>query len=190
MNIQGETRKGDWFQTYTGKKFYPLDSRPDDINIIDIAHALSRIIRGTGHLKIFYSLAEHCLNTYKLLKQQGCNEKIQLIGLLHDACEAYVNDLNSVLKKYLPEYKKIENAIQETIWKAFNLQVTEEEYKIVKNADVLLLSWESNFTMHNCMWNDKEVVLDIAIKERPMDEVKDEFIEVFYKLYSKLNVNK
>ncbi len=43
-----------WIQTYTGKKFYPLNPRSEDINLIDIAHALSMQCRFTGHTKRFY----------------------------------------------------------------------------------------------------------------------------------------
>lgn len=36
-----EERKGVWIQTYTGRMFWPLDPRPEEIWIEDIAHALS-----------------------------------------------------------------------------------------------------------------------------------------------------
>ena len=49
----------DWIQTYSGKKFYPLDPRPEDIDIRDIAHALSLNCRFNGHCRCFYSVAEH-----------------------------------------------------------------------------------------------------------------------------------
>ena len=31
--MENEIRKGGWIQTYTGKMFYPLDPRPEDICI-------------------------------------------------------------------------------------------------------------------------------------------------------------
>lgn len=34
-------RIGDWMQTYTGRQFWPIDPRPEEIEIEDIAHALS-----------------------------------------------------------------------------------------------------------------------------------------------------
>ena len=42
-------RKGPWKQTFTGKAFYPLDPRPEDICIEDIAHALSLTLEGLLH---------------------------------------------------------------------------------------------------------------------------------------------
>lgn len=41
----GSARKGDWMQTYTGRQFWPLDPHPDEIDIRDIAHALSMMCR-------------------------------------------------------------------------------------------------------------------------------------------------
>lgn len=53
--------RGDWMQTYTGRRFYPLDPRPDEIDPEDIAHALSLLCRYGGHVDRFYSVAEHCV---------------------------------------------------------------------------------------------------------------------------------
>jgi hypothetical protein len=43
------TRKGDWFVTFTGRRFYPLDARVEDIDIRDIAHSLALQSRWMGH---------------------------------------------------------------------------------------------------------------------------------------------
>ena len=34
-------RNGAWIQTVTGKQFWPMDARPEEVDIEDIAHALS-----------------------------------------------------------------------------------------------------------------------------------------------------
>lgn len=34
-----ETRHGDWMQTVSGRQFWPMDPRPQEIHIEDIAHA-------------------------------------------------------------------------------------------------------------------------------------------------------
>jgi hypothetical protein len=51
--------RGDWIQTATGRPFWPIDPRPEDIDIEDIAHALSMLCRFGGHCLRFYSVAEH-----------------------------------------------------------------------------------------------------------------------------------
>ena len=48
-----------WIETYTGRKFWPLAPSPDDIDIFDIAQALSMTCRYKGHTNEFYSVAEH-----------------------------------------------------------------------------------------------------------------------------------
>ena len=48
-----------WIQTYTGRAFDLLDPRPEQIDPLDIAHALSQICRFTGHVREFYSVAQH-----------------------------------------------------------------------------------------------------------------------------------
>jgi hypothetical protein len=47
-------RNGDWIQTYSGKKFWPLDPRPEEIFVEDIVHALSVLCRYGGHCTSFY----------------------------------------------------------------------------------------------------------------------------------------
>src|SRR5271165_7548492 len=90
-----DNRKGDWIQTYTGRVMYPLDPRPEEINIIDIAHALSNLCRFTGHVRTFYSVAEHSVRV-----SQHCDPKDALWGLLHDASEAYLADMSRPMKRY------------------------------------------------------------------------------------------
>lgn len=48
-----------WIQTFTGRQFWPLDPRAEDVDIRDIAHALSMKCRYNGHCREFYSIADH-----------------------------------------------------------------------------------------------------------------------------------
>jgi len=48
-------RRGNWLQTAGGRAFFPLDPRPEDVDILDIAHALSFVCRFGGHCLNFYS---------------------------------------------------------------------------------------------------------------------------------------
>ena len=41
--------RGNWVQNYTGGKVYPLAPRPEGIKIQDIAAALSKVCRYSGH---------------------------------------------------------------------------------------------------------------------------------------------
>jgi hypothetical protein len=59
MGAQVNLQHHNWIQTYTGKAFEPLNPDASLICIEDIAHALSNICRYTGHVRQFYSVAQH-----------------------------------------------------------------------------------------------------------------------------------
>jgi len=101
---------------HSGKYFDILDPVSFEYEIEDIATALSNLCRYTGHVDHFYSVAEH-----SVLVSQLVPPKLALCGLLHDASEAFLGDISSPLKQLLPNYKDIENNVQEQIAKAFNL---------------------------------------------------------------------
>lgn len=134
-----EEMKYSWIQLYSGKKFYVLDPHPEDINIEDIAHALSRVCRFSGHVKCeHYSVAQH-----SVLVSYLCNSEDRLHALLHDASEAYIGDINSVLKKtpIFKEYKALEHKLQSMIYERFGLSTTEPIS--VKQTDLKMLATEA-----------------------------------------------
>jgi hypothetical protein len=128
-------RKGSFMQTFSKKIVYPLDPKEEEICIEDIAHALSMLCRFTGHSNYFYSVCEHSLLVASLLP-----DDLKLTGLLHDATEAYINDLSRPLKKSLPEYKEIELRLQEVIARKFNLVYPFPE--LIKEVDDAVLMAE------------------------------------------------
>lgn len=77
-----------YIQTLSGKHFNYLDIQQDDIVIEDIATALSHICRFAGHLPEFYSVGQHSVLTSHLVPQEFALE-----ALLHDAAEAYLQDI-------------------------------------------------------------------------------------------------
>lgn len=111
-----EWTRGDWMQTFTGRRFYPLDPRPDELDPEDIAHALSLLCRYGGHVERFYSVAEHCV-----LMSEAVAPENALAALLHDAAEAYVVDVPRPLKRQLPGYQAIEDGVWNAICLRFHL---------------------------------------------------------------------
>src|SRR5580704_9362466 len=85
--------KDRYLSTYTGKKFYPYDPRPEQICIEDIAHGLSMLCRFAGQCRFFFSVAEHSIAVAHLLPAN-----LKLFGLLHDVSEAYLADLPRPVK--------------------------------------------------------------------------------------------
>lgn len=127
-----------WIQTFTSRKVHPLNLRPEDIDIKDIAHALSLQCRFAGHVKQFYSVAEHSIRV-----SHCCDKADALWGLLHDASEAYLVDLPKPLK-CLPEfaaYRSAEQSAIRVICQRFGLPV--EQPESVTKADATLLATEA-----------------------------------------------
>lgn len=134
------TRKGDWIQTFTGKRFYPLDPKPEEVDILDIAHSLAMKCRYAGHTRRFYSVAEH---SYQISCYLPARDR--LWGLLHDAAEAYSADIPTPLKRHLKEWHAIEAPIMEAICVRFGLPLQEPD--TVKIADRRILVNESQRLM-------------------------------------------
>lgn len=108
--------RGDWMQTFTGRAFYPLAPRPEDIDPADIAHALSLLCRYGGHVDRFYSVAEHCvLMSYRVPPEDAP------WALLHDATEAYMGDMIRPLKIQMPAYQVAEDHLASVIAVRFGI---------------------------------------------------------------------
>jgi hypothetical protein len=121
--------------TATGRYFDFSRPTADMIDIEDIAHALSRQNRFTGHTRDFYSVAQHSVAVSDLVPPEHA-----LAGLLHDASEAYMADMNSPLKQLVPEYKAIEQRVEGAICARFGLAYPLDP--CVKQADLRMLVTE------------------------------------------------
>lgn len=148
---RGDPNDSSWIITYSGKPFWPLEPREEDIRIEDIAHALSNCCRWTGHVKDFYSVGQHSIYVSKNVSSQS-----ELWGLLHDASEAYLVDLARPIK-YAPGlgeiYLKIEKQLEYVIAKKFGLPL--DIPKDVKEADGRLLLTEKRDLM-NGNWTEPD----------------------------------
>lgn len=169
--------RGPWIQTYTGKAFFPLDPRPEDIDIEDIAHALSHLCRYGGHCNKFYSVAQHSIHVAEALP-----DDIKLWGLLHDATEAYLVDVPRPIKSLLPQYKDIEANIWDAIKLKFGLVGVTP--KAVHDADNAILVDEMYALMADppMAWDLPVMGLDIDIVPWTSKTAKNYFEGEFYAL--------
>ena len=124
-----------YIQTLSGKHFNYLDIQQDDIVIEDIATALSHICRFAGHLPEFYSVGQHSVLTSHLVPQEFAFE-----ALMHDATEAYCQDIPAPLKRLLPDYKRMEEKIDAVIREKYGLPPVMSTP--VKYADLIMLATE------------------------------------------------
>lgn len=133
-----------WIQTRSGGRFYPLDPKPEHVNLRDIAHALARQCRFSGHTSRFYSVAEHSVRVAMRVFEETHDPVLALLGLLHDASEAYLVDLPRPLKHdpaFAP-YLAAERACMDAILRHVGFAVTALP-DVVKRADASLLADEA-----------------------------------------------
>lgn len=131
--------EGEYMTTISGRNLYPLNPNPKDICIDDIAHALSNCARWGGHTNKHFSVAQH-----SVLVSYLCDPNDALIGLFHDAAEAYIGDMIRPVK-YLPAiyaaYKPIETKVTQAIADALGIPSLEKT-ESVERADQLCLASE------------------------------------------------
>jgi hypothetical protein len=157
--------------TASGRYFDFLNPSPDSIDITDIATALSRMPRFTGHTKEFYSVAQHSVAVSRLVPPEHA-----LAGLLHDASEAYMGDLASPLKQLVPDYKAIEKRVERAICQRFGLAFPLDP--CIKKADLTMLVTERRDLMPRPLpenggtdavaWSDFRGIATLAGHVRPM----------------------
>tara|TARA_R100000152_G_C6632909_1_gene79923 strand:- start:48 stop:569 length:522 start_codon:yes stop_codon:yes gene_type:complete len=131
-----------FIHTWTGGKFYFLNPRPEDVNIEDIAHALSLQCRFNGHVTDLYSVAEHSIRVADIVSEHTDDPQVIMTALLHDASEAYLGDIVKPLKNFLPDYVKFEHLVEECIAKKFSIIFPFPE--VVGMADKQALEEEFN----------------------------------------------
>lgn len=110
-----------WTVTYSGRKFHFFGGDQDEIDINDIAHSLSLNCRFNGHVKHFYSVAQHSLIIGKQILKETGKPSWAMAGLLHDASEAYLPDMPRPIKGYLSEFLDLEDAVLGRIFRRFDL---------------------------------------------------------------------
>lgn len=128
-----------WIQLHSGGRLDLLDPRAEDININDIAHALSLICRFNGHTRRFYSVAEHSVLVSRLVDRP----EHRLRALLHDAAEAYLGDITRPLKQLLPDYRKAEARVWGVICERYHFGHDKEADAAIAEADQQALRMEA-----------------------------------------------
>lgn len=138
FRTRSQPKGSDWINTYAGRRFHPLDPDINEIDIIDIAHALSLNARYCGHTVAHYSVAQHSVYV-----SQRCSPHLALWGLLHDASEAYLGDVTRPIKRMptFAAYKQAENRLMGAICMRFKLDIREPAE--VKEADNRVLYTEA-----------------------------------------------
>jgi 5'-deoxynucleotidase YfbR-like HD superfamily hydrolase len=172
-------RKGDWIQVYTGKRFWVLDPRPEDVDIRDIAHALSLQCRYGGHARSFYSVAEHCVILARWVWETTGDRALAFAALMHDAAEAYLPDLARPTKHFMPEYMQIERILEAVIFPVFN--VANDNLAEIKQYDTRILMDERNALFDAPLtWGTECEPLGVELKHWSPAEAEMAFLAMYH----------
>lgn len=184
LDQQQVNMKKNKMTTYSGITFDPLNVKLEQINIKDIAHALSNICRYNGHSKFFYSVGQHSILLTQYILQSKLEDKLNKarFALTHDASEAFLCDIPDPIKQ-LPEfefYRNTELKLQSLIYSKFNLNSDFPDD--VKNLDIVIRCDEMN-TLFN-LENKYKNVLGIEIKPMQPKEVENNFLIYYNNLFN------
>ena len=169
--------------TYQKKEFFPLDPKIEDIDIVDIAHALSLLCRANGHFKHFYSVGLHSINCAYEAISRGYSQNVVLGCLLHDGSEAYLADITRPVKKHLPKYLEIEEVLQNKIFEKWIPTLSNEERKLIFEIDDTILYYEFIELFGEKIFEyTPNMVSTPCFDYIPFEDVENEFVELFNRI--------
>ena len=138
------TKPWPWQQTFLGLRFEFHNPKPRMVDIRDIAHALALQCRFNGHVREFYSVAQHSVHVSDFLGDHyGLDATLRLVGLLHDASEAYLGDLITPVKAMCPQFKVLEMKVEQAVADRFGFDSDLFDSLLVKRADRVMLATEA-----------------------------------------------
>lgn len=147
-------RYGRYIFTASGRKFYPLDPRPTDFYIEDVARGLSNMCRYAGQIGLdsgyhTYTVAEHSVIVSQYVEKlaieraqpQDVVDAWAWQGLFHDGTEAYIGDVTRPLKytRSMRGYRVCEAKVEAALFSAFGIHRTQESDAAVKQIDDRIL---------------------------------------------------
>lgn len=127
--------------TYCG--FLVDPRRPEIISIYDIAHALSLLCRYGGHVPVLRSVAQHSIEVAQAAWYETADLDFTFAALVHDASEAYLQDIVSPLKRKLADYRALEEALQAQLNAEFGITLSRRDHSLLSKLDKLCQSREA-----------------------------------------------
>ena len=152
-------RKGEWMQTFSGRSFWALDPRPEDVCIEDIAHSLAHQCRFAGHCLRFYSVAEHSVLLYRTVP-----DELKKPALVHDSPEAYVVDVPRPLKRMLKAHQALEDGVAKCIAAKLKMDTLYPPALVEYDARILLDEQKQNMSAPPLPWNIKGEPLGVKLE--------------------------
>lgn len=178
-----DNRKGDWMITASGRKFYAGDARPGDFDIHDIARGLARANRFAGQSLFPYSVAQHSVMCARMSPR-----KLAFTVLMHDASEAYVQDIARPAKRQIQGYKEIEEGIMVAIGQQFGFAwPPPEEVHVIDNR-MLVTEAAALLPPSFPWWKEDHRPAPYSMRIEPWDQTYAEY--AFLQAFELFNTNK
>ncbi|MDY5577998.1 MAG: hypothetical protein SPF70_11130 [Lachnospiraceae bacterium] len=177
----------DYITTYSGIHFIPTKPDINAINITDIAHALSLICRGNGHVKTFFSVGQHCIHCALEAEAREYSSRVVLACLLHDASEAYLSDVPRPFKQYLDQYHVFEEKILDVIYEKYlGSTLTSEEQQLVRQIDNDMLYYDLSVLLSETSDGPEPVMkTKFSYAVLPFEIVEQRYLSLFEKYCKK-----
>lgn len=174
-----------WIGLLSGARMDYDAPEESDVTLDDLASALSNICRFSGHLPCFYSVAQHLVNTSRIVPSEFAFD-----ALMHDTAEAFTNDLPTPLKWSLPIFKELEVKIESAMSRRFGFAYPYAPE--VKLADTQMLLLEKKYVkLDDREWPnypdlapevERELLSKVDLKPWQPVRAKREFLERYGQL--------
>jgi uncharacterized protein len=185
-----------WQRMLSGRRLDLLDPSPLDVEIVDIAHGLSRVARWNGQTSgpYIFSVAQHSLLVERiaLALEPSIGRTERMFMLLHDAPEYVIGDMISPFKAAIGDaYKRVENRILAAILLRYSLpaQPSASLLRLCKRADRAAAFFEATrlagFTRAEAERifgrpATSPLPFEAALAPMPIESVQQQFLERFH----------
>ncbi len=175
--------------TYSKIEMNPLDPKPEDIEIKDIAHSLSLMCRANGHINHFFSVAQHSINCAYEAEKRNYPARLQLALLLHDASEAYLADITRPVKHNLIKYLEVEKILQTVVYEKFGVKnLTTDEHIMIDEIDNVMLYYEFlQLAGEKIFTLQPEILGEYNFSEEKFIDVENTFLKIFEQLCERIS---
>lgn len=183
-----------WVWTFHGHKFPVRNIRPEHIYIPDIAYQMASASRFTGCLDVDrYTVGMHSLEVMWWIEKQSKDPLMKLMGLIHDAAEAYVADISTPFKRSgrLGDYTTLCDEIMLAVSRHIGIpDMTDSTMPdIVRRADAVLLNTEAiRFYRVYPPWASTDLEEKEWLFESLAFDTRDQIAEAWLHAYDKLVV--
>ena len=154
--------------TFSGLKVDLLNPTADMIDIMDIAKGLAYKAHFAGQTPFYFSIAQHSTLVHDLMRDEIKDNKMLLLGLLHDASEAYIGDMVKPLKNHLPFFRETEDKLMEVICEKYGLDFS--RIHEIKKFDLIAQNLE-----FKTFYEKKKFLTSLS-----PDDSLIEFLDIFY----------